>query len=207
MTAEAHALPSRAQVLLVSLRLMQDKLTQGLNESVPDFLEEDEPDYCLEMHVQVPYCIKVMQGSLRKIEKSLEALDEAMSRESEQGVGVARAAGKFEATLDTLLDIYRKIGYWQRECYVDDETALFYLESIYEHALEEIRDWLESFIFALEHPVDNQIVFQTPLTLTAASESETLGYWLEANAPEKESDLCFWGMVCAFAVGIHLGKK
>jgi hypothetical protein len=213
MTTQKPALPPYAQTLLASLRLVRDNVIRGLDDHTSDFpeeddLEEDESDYFMEMSTQIPHCVKVLQTSLRKIEKSLEALNEEISQEPEQTNGVARATGKFEAAVDGLLEIYRKTGFWQRECYVDDETALFYLESICEHMLEEIRDWLEEFVSALEYPVNNQITFHAPLVLTDAPETELLGYWLDDNAPEKkakEAASCSWGILCAFALGVYLG--
>lgn len=204
MTLAPLTLPSRAQVLLSSLCRMRDDLTQVLDERAPDLPEYDDEEFFLEMRGQALVCAQTLLRSFREIEQTLAALDEVMAREFVQDTEVARATWEFEAVLNRLSQDYRRMGFWERECEVDDETALFYLKAIYAHTLEEIRDWLEDFVYALEHPVGNQIVFQTQLQLSAAPEATLLKIWFEANIPEEKRDSCFWSIVAGIALGVYL---
>ncbi|MDR3221447.1 MAG: hypothetical protein LBU46_05480 [Candidatus Accumulibacter sp.] len=194
------------------MRDLRDKLTKTLEGDAPvlpeeemsDFLEED--DDFPEAGYEARYGVKALKKAIPKMEKCLGRLDEIMAKESTQEAEVIHAVGKFEAVLDDLLKILQELRYWLEKDYAIDSTPLMYLETIYEHVLEEIRDWLEEFVFALEHPVNNRIIFNTLLTLTSVPETEFLENWFTENAPQKKSGLGFWGMVGAVVLGIGIGN-
>jgi hypothetical protein len=94
-----------------------------------------------------------------------------------------RAFGRFEAVVDDLLTTWREIQVWKRDGFVDDETALFYLENIYEYALGKIHDWLKRFVFALEHPVNNTVVFTDLLEFDGTPDMTLLQAWMENSRP------------------------
>lgn len=206
MEADDDRLPPRLGLLGETMRPLARKIALQLDAVVMPELATDG------MNEFVARQLQTLTVCVQRIAERAEALmPEVIANDDANAGDVYRAAGRFEAQLDLLLDAHRAVravGAAGRDAETRDLLA-----GVYRHTLTEIEDWLDELVEALTDPerilrrrglpMSGDVEIAVTLNLTSAPELAMLSRHIgeEANdVAEQKPRRGFWKTVATWLV-------